>query len=697
MNRINRLIFVLGITFLMCTFAFSVSAQDESDQISLSDLFDIDISAASKIKQKSTEAPGVVYVVTRREIDQMGSKTLGDVLNYVPGFESVRSVAINEHENINVRGKASMYSEAVLILVDGIRQTDVIYGSPVVISRYYDLHNVERIEIIRGPGSALYGAGAFVGVVNIITRSGKNNQDLLANIEGGSFGTINGSIYKGHEFNNNLSISAAFQYNDEDGEDYENLTTKFGRPVAETEDPVEDYEFNFKLNYDSDTFTNEVGLKVMHKEDSDFIPDGWRNNKLSGVDNITENSVHTFYSRMGLPFLEQGNVALTLSIVDSENDNYYQLFEPAELVGMGQSPTDIRVTSGRGGLAGPLTETITYTGELQVQWDFTDTHNLIGGFNYQKDEPEKHFGQANIDLSQPPPALVNPMPEYTKFDSSSEDDRKVIGIYLQDTIEIIEKVKTTIGVRYDDYNDVGNTVNPRLAMVYLPDDETSIKFLAATAFRAPSYAELYHHNNPSSRGNPDLDPEKIQTYELYAQRRFMEKFQVSGNIYYSKIEDFITTVGTPGSVADFVNYGDHESIGFETEFKFIYDLRNTVTLNYSYTDPKDEETDEDIHNIANHAFNFIFNKSITEYFDLSLHGYYRSSRDRAVGDTRDDVDSYTVVNAKLTANIYENMKAYLKGTNIFDEEYYGPEGEDLVPGDTPNRGPGVYVGIEGKF
>ncbi len=68
-----------------------------------------------------------------------------------------------------------------------------------------------------------------------------------------------------------------------------------------------------------------------------------------------------------------------------------------------------------------------------------------------------------------------------------------------------------------------------------------------------------------------------------------------------------------------------------------------------------------------------------------------------MGDTRDDVDSYTVVNAKLTANIYENMKAYLKGTNIFDEEYYGPEGEDLVPGDTPNCGPGVYVGIEGKF
>jgi len=695
MSRLRGFVLVVGAFFVLSFFCIAISyAQtdeigDEIFDLTLAEILDMKVSVASKTVQKAAESPGVVYVFTRREIDQLGAKTLGDVLNLVPGFDVVRSVGINEHENIQVRGKASMYSEAVLILVDGVRQTDVIYGSSVVISRFYNLHNVERIEIIRGPGSALYGAGAFAGVVSITTRSGKDNQDYVANVEAGSFDTYSGSLYKGWKFGN-FSFSTALQYNEEEGDKYRDLVAKLGRPISETRDPVEDYELNFKANYDTDVVKAEFGLKTLDREDTDFIPDGWRNEKVPGADNETKNGVDTAYGRLGVSFLDRGTLNISLSAVDNESKNYYQLFAPDEL-----PPDHPHAISGRGVLAGPYVETLTYAGEVQGQWDFSDTHTLIAGTSYQIDDPKEHWGWGNIDLSAPPPAPV--VPEYTKYNTTSDEKRKVFGIYLQDSFQVVENVTGTVGVRFDDYNDVGDTINPRLALVYTPDDATSIKLLAASAFRAPSYVELYHHNNPSSIGNEDLDPEEIQTYELYVQRTFRKKLQLAANVYHSRIDNFITTVSEAGSIAVFQNTGENINTGFEAEAKFIYDPRNTITLNYSFTDPEDDETNEDLHDIAKHALNFIVNKSLGRHLDLAVYSSYRSSRSRAPGDSRSDVDSYIVVNAKLSAKIRDNIRAYVRGSNIFDEEYYGPEAADLVPGDTPNRGAGFYVGVKATF
>ncbi len=689
MKKLMMLILIL----LFCSGSF-VFAQDDDDEmdISLADLLNMEVGVASKTKTTAAESPGVVYVFSRRDIDLLGAKTLGDLLNLVPGFDVMRSVRINDHYSIGVRGKASMYSEAVLILVDGVRQTDVVYGSPVVISRYYNLYNVEKIEIIRGPGSALYGAGAFVGVVSIITRSGKDNQSFMANYEGGSFGTHSAWLYKGLEMGN-LSFSAALQGNTEKGEEYEDLITKFGRPVAETQDPVDDYEINVKINYDTDSINGEFGIKTLSRISQDYIPDGWRNTKVNGVDNVTKSNLHSAFGKLGIPFLDQGNLNLTLSMIDNYSENYYQLFAPEEL-----PPGNANALSGRGGLAGPFVETITSNAEAQVQWNFSDTHTLISGISYQIDDPKNHWGWGNMDLAQLfPPGLFTPVPEYTKYNSSSGDKRNILGVFMQDTFKVFDKLSPTVGVRYDSYNDVGTTVNPRIALVYVPDKATSLKLLAATAFRAPSYAELYHHNNPSSVGNPDLKPEKISTLEFYAQRTFKERFLLSGNIYHSRIKDFITTISSPGSIAVFENHGEHVNTGFETEAKYIHDLRNMFTLNYGYSNPKDGDTDEELHHVAKHSINVVANVGLGERFDFALYGFYRSERIRVEGDTRENIDSYFIANAKASAKIIDNLKIYIRGTNLLNTEYYGPEAADLCVGDAPNRGLGVFFGIHGTY
>lgn len=690
MKKNQKVVFIVVLLWAMVFSTILCFGQTEDYwDMSLEDLLDMDISAASMTSEKMSDAPGVVYVFTRTDIERTGAKTLVDILNLVPGFDVVRSSGITTHENIQVRGKASIYSESVLILVDGVRQTDLHYGSSVVIPRFYNLHNVERIEIIRGPGSALYGAGAFSGVVSIITRSAKTNDKFVANAEFGDFDTSSGSLYKGYK-TDTWGISAALQYSDEDGEKYKNLLTKFNRIYERTEDPVEDYEFNLKAHYDNDNFNSEIGLKMLSRESTDFIPDGWRD-QTPPADG-TDSKVNTLYGDFSMPFLEKGEAHLHLNAIDIEGKNYYQLFRPEEL-----PPGHEHAESGRGGLAGPYYQSKLYTAELQVSWDFTN-HFLIGGISKSVHKSKHHWGWSNMDLSQLfPPGLFDPKPEYTKFNISSDEDRDIFSLYLQDTFNLTDKIKTTVGARYDDYDDVGDTFNPRLAVVYTPQEDTSIKFLAASAFRAPSYAELYHHNNPSSIGNPDLDPEKIKTFELFAQKTFEKKLQVSAGVFHSRIKDVITTVTQPGSIAEFVNFGKQEMTGFELETKFIYDHRNYFTLNYTYTKTKDKETRERLPNISRHNINAILSLGITKYLDFVLSGYYRHERDRAEGDMREEVDNYGIVNLKLAGNINDNFKVYIKGNNVFDKSYYGPEAIDLVPGDTPYRGRAYYFGAEAKF
>src|SRR5438128_3277104 len=166
------------------------------DDLNLDDLLDVPISIAAGKVQRLEEAPSVVSVITADEIRRLGARTLEDVLQIIPGYEVLTD---NQGRNrIGVRGVVTLgSSENVLVLFNGHRLNEHIFGGATVVNQEIPLYNIKQIEVIRGPGSALFGANAFVGVINIISYTAENFEGSEVSLGGSSFGTQEYSVVSG--------------------------------------------------------------------------------------------------------------------------------------------------------------------------------------------------------------------------------------------------------------------------------------------------------------------------------------------------------------------------------------------------------------------------------------------------------------------------------------------------------------------
>jgi iron complex outermembrane receptor protein len=146
------------------------------------------VTLATLHPHKVREAPAIISVITAEQIKNMGARNLADVLITIPGIGILTSTAWSRAE-IEVRGVETRQSDKVLVLVDGHRLNDPFFGGATTITDDFPLENVKQIEIIRGPGSALYGANAFVAVINIITKKAEEIDGIQLNLGYGSFET----------------------------------------------------------------------------------------------------------------------------------------------------------------------------------------------------------------------------------------------------------------------------------------------------------------------------------------------------------------------------------------------------------------------------------------------------------------------------------------------------------------------------
>src|SRR5438132_581521 len=157
------------------------------DKLDLSDALDLSVSIASGKVQSVDEAPGIVSVVTYEDIRRLGVQTLAELLKTVPGFDIL--IDASGRNRISVRGFLTQREEGVLILFNGHRLNDHINGGATVVNLRIPLYNIRRVEIIRGPGSALFGAEAFAAVINLVPFAPTNFNGAKAAVNAGSWGT----------------------------------------------------------------------------------------------------------------------------------------------------------------------------------------------------------------------------------------------------------------------------------------------------------------------------------------------------------------------------------------------------------------------------------------------------------------------------------------------------------------------------
>ena len=444
--------------------------------LSLEELLNIKLTVASKSETSLALAPGIVSVITRSDIQLSGAKTLSDILNLVPGFTVGVALQGQLHPTLYVRGAFSLFSKDVLMLKDGRRINDAISGGGWTFTTDYPVGNIKQVEVIRGPGSALYGANAFAGVVNIITDRPADTQRVT--FRAGDFNAQIADIYASHSFNddNDLNFFASFINNE--FEEIPNgqivvwptdiplgFPTNLDHGTRQTNDDTQlktieavwrykDFEFSYEFDESLNTNAWGAGVPVDPIMDPvlglvDLNDPVYRNRGDSESTRLTVK--HT------LAFDENKQITTIAGSNRGKAELFYSdIVFPNALPSLGYVGDALK----SGHLFPEKTET-QYI-DTTLQWDRKKGHQVVVGFNYQK------------DTMQPLDILFNNIPAGAPGEGVAQylgtfeipggrmlrDQRSIKALYGQYTWTAENGTAITAGGRYDDYSDFGATFNP---------------------------------------------------------------------------------------------------------------------------------------------------------------------------------------------------------------------------------------------
>jgi iron complex outermembrane receptor protein len=539
-----------------------VLAQNKGDtpnllDMSLEDLMSIEIDSvygASGFKQKVTEAPASVTIVTSEEIKKSGYRTLANILRNVRGFYVTYD---RNYSYLGVRGygPSGDYNSRIALMIDGHRLNDNIFDSASIGNEFpIDIDLIDRVEVIRGPNSSLYVASAFLGVINIITKRGRDLQRVSVAGEMASYGSYQGRVSYGDKFSNGLQLLLSGSFYDSHGHD-RLFFQEFNNPATNN---------GLAVNVDDEQFRQF------------FTNASWGRFTLHGVFGSRDKGIPT------APFATAFNVAGTHTI---DTRAFFDLQYDRKL-GRGWSLTnriyydqfnnDGTYTYDYSAFGGPsrvLNKNFAHGkwwgDELAFSKQILESQRLSVGFEY-RDNFEQN--QGNYDL-QP----------FVRYFSSYQTS-SVFSVYAQDEIHLRKNLVLNLGIRYDRYSTFGGTTNPRAALIYSPWDKTTFKFLYGHSFRAPNMFELFYAA-PGNEPNPSLNPETVRTMELVWEQYFGNHFRMTVSGFYYPIRDLISEQVDPANGnAFFTNAGslDLRGLDFELKRKLPAGLEGTVS--YSFQD-----------------------------------------------------------------------------------------------------------------
>jgi len=553
----NNKIYYLLITTLIFSFfpAISYSQTDSVDifDLTLDELMNLEVDIASRNSQKISEAPAVVGIVTKKDIENMGVTSLVDVLKHIPAIEI--SMGVMGDYRLSIRGERK--NGNVLMLIDGQPINDFYNGLSI-----YDLPTdfIERIEIIRGPGSALFGTNAVAGVINII--SNKNNNSIST--RGGNFMTYSGSLLLSKKIKN-TTVSINGGYIVSDGA---NLTPRSDDKITEktnrwlSDGLVKASITNKNLNISAFGLMRNQGAWVGPA--FDVSPDSdLKSNWLIGeaAYNIDITKKISIQPKVYSQYLQHDY------LIQEHPDGYIN--------------NNFVYTNGA--LTSEKYNGLKVGSELQLKLDLGKNFRLVGGGVFENLQLMDYNLERNYSL-----VGGEYFEELANYDSiefgQKNKQRDIFAAFVQAEYRM-KKVAITAGLRLDQYSDFGYSTSPRLGFVYNLADNFNIKVLHAQAFRAPLFIELYDNTNFSKdgiTGNKDLMPEKVYSSEV-AFEYSKSKFLIRTNFFYNNSFNLIGVLDVDGGGGRgyYENIGDMNSLGNETELIAILNSSFDFFVNFS--------------------------------------------------------------------------------------------------------------------
>lgn len=256
-------------------------------------------------------------------------------------------------------------------------------------------------------------------------------------------------------------------------------------------------------------------------------------------------------------------------------------------------------------------------------------NHLIAGVSFEELRQYDTRQLANFDPTTLPvftPAPSGALQEVANWNKDAT--RQIFATYLQDEWQLPAQVNLTAGVRYDHYSDFGDTVNPRAGLVWSFLENADLKLLYGQAFRAPNFQELYNINNPAQLGNPNLKPERIQTYESGLAWRLNRYFAANVNYFYSTIKD---QIDLDSLTSTYANLHKSEIQGVEFGANGAYGADLYWKLSYAYQNPRDADTNQRLPYVPSQRASGSVNYALSKYVNLHSDVLWTGSRPRPKG------------------------------------------------------------------
>lgn len=531
-------------------------AAEKSDMITYS--LDEVVVTATKTELTQKENPRSVEVITKEDIQNTGAISVRDALRTATNIDIV-SVNHGGGENISIRGGDT---DGVLILVNGRRVAGENYfmsqGSNAYALDRLNLSNVDHIEILRGPASAIYGSGAMSGVINIITKKSEKPEFSV----GVATGTNEMSNYYHYDTGKNGKVSVNFDVN---FNKLRNIDSKAGKNLLHG--PKQAYNLN--LDYEMDENNN---LNLMLDYAKDNLETRMRDFSVSSsAPDDLKYPITSFTS-------ERKTIALTYDGKNSNSD--YSLSASYSQLNRDPYAADTPGTNEK--------KYKSWNIEARDTIRTSDNNKLIFGGEYRGDKASIYSGDNTVKNTD----------QYS--------------LYLYDEYRVDNKLLLTPAIRYDYHKSFGSHTSPNLGATYFISDKSRFKANYGTSYRAPSVDELYGAfthggiwGGMAIVGNPDLKPEKSKGWEISYEQEFGDTTSAKLTYFDNKKEDAISykiEMASPSQMGKFYNIDSTSSKGVEFEIKHDFGKGFTLVGNYNWLDSVDDTTGERLNYNARNTY-----------------------------------------------------------------------------------------------
>ncbi len=637
----NILGFISVFLCFMAAHAFAEQQEPNENpslfEMPLEDLMNVQVVTASRKAQSLSMAASNITVITEKEIKNSGAQTLADLLGQLPGIYVPTQG--NGLKSIYIRGIGERYNDKTLLLVDGYPTRDVYYYSYSP-DATIPLGNIKRVEVIRGPGSSLYGTGAYAGIINIITKDAEdiNGTEVTSGI--GSRSSQQHQVLTGKKWEKGQVSFLARYFDADQGK----VTRDESGEIAGHTKYIRNAAFHLKANYEDFDFQTGYYRTT--------VPDA-----MAAIDEQSTTVTQDMFFRGGYNKKINNRLSMHAKIYANLQwmEEWKRTYDDDGVL------DKKKLTSRQSNIVG-----------IDIQWQYklSERNDLVFGMTHERETLGHHWSKTYDPPGEETPALSGWAAE--NGGSSPESIRNhSISFYAEDEFKMIPDVlHFTAGVRMDRYTQTGSNLSPRFGAVWMVQKDTVVKLLYGEAFRSPSYREMY-----KQPGDPLVDkPEKIKTTELLISHNLSSNHHVEMSLFRSDLCDYIKTLSTGG----YENLKHRSITGIEAGLKGRFPKADlTYFANCTMLHTKDTGGGG-IGGVPENMFNIGLTYEGIQRLSISPHVQYISKRNRPNDYQSDEVEpanqrnnlgSYSLFNITVRTRDLPFELAF-SVRNVFDKRFY---------------------------